>query len=43
MTASADSINQVSGGRRGLDIELSPAELIRLTEAQTARIGTGRN
>jgi len=33
----------VSGGRRGLDLELSPAELIRLTDARTARIGTGRN
>ncbi|MDZ4093267.1 MAG: Cys-tRNA(Pro) deacylase [Arthrobacter sp.] len=33
----------VSGGRRGLDIELSPAELIRLTGAHTARIGTGKN
>jgi Cys-tRNA(Pro)/Cys-tRNA(Cys) deacylase len=32
----------VSGGRRGLDIELSPAELIRLTGAHTARIGTGK-
>lgn len=32
----------VSGGRRGLDIELDPAELIRLTGAVTARIGTGR-
>ncbi|WP_427174446.1 Cys-tRNA(Pro) deacylase [Arthrobacter sp. 92] len=31
----------VSGGRRGLDIELSPAELVRLTGAVTARIGTG--
>jgi len=31
----------VSGGRRGLDIELDPAELIRLTGAVTARIGTG--
>jgi Cys-tRNA(Pro)/Cys-tRNA(Cys) deacylase len=30
----------VSGGRRGLDIELVPAELIRLTAARTARIGT---
>jgi len=29
----------VSGGRRGLDIELPPADLIRLTEATTARIG----
>ena len=32
----------VSGGRRGLDIELDPHELIRLTGARTARIGTGR-
>ncbi|MBT2596919.1 Cys-tRNA(Pro) deacylase [Arthrobacter sp. ISL-72] len=31
----------VSGGRRGLDIELDPAELIRLIGAVTARIGTG--
>jgi Cys-tRNA(Pro)/Cys-tRNA(Cys) deacylase len=30
----------VSGGRRGLDIELDPAELIRLTAARTARIRT---
>jgi Cys-tRNA(Pro)/Cys-tRNA(Cys) deacylase len=32
----------VSGGRRGLDLELTPADLIRLTGARTARIGTGR-
>ena len=31
----------VSGGRRGLDIELDPRDLIRLTNAITAPIGTG--
>ncbi|SDW84654.1 Cys-tRNA(Pro)/Cys-tRNA(Cys) deacylase [Arthrobacter sp. cf158] len=30
----------VSGGRRGLDIELAPADLVRLTEAVIAPIGT---
>lgn len=29
----------VSGGRRGFDVELSPADLIRLTQAATAKIG----
>lgn len=33
----------ISGGRRGLDIELDPSELIRLTDARTAPIGTGRH
>ncbi|MFJ4170335.1 Cys-tRNA(Pro) deacylase [Paenarthrobacter sp. NPDC089714] len=33
----------VSGGRRGLDLELSPADLVRLTQAVTARIGTVKN
>ncbi len=29
----------VSGGRRGLDVELAPADLVRLTRARTAPIG----
>jgi Cys-tRNA(Pro)/Cys-tRNA(Cys) deacylase len=29
----------VSGGRRGLDLELAPADLVRLTRATTAPIG----
>ncbi|MBO1269341.1 Cys-tRNA(Pro) deacylase [Arthrobacter cavernae] len=32
----------VSGGRRGLDIELDPAELVRLTGALTAPIGSAK-
>jgi Cys-tRNA(Pro)/Cys-tRNA(Cys) deacylase len=28
----------ISAGRRGLDVELAPADLIRLTAAKTARI-----
>ena len=30
-----------SGGRRGLEVELAPAELVRLTAAVTASIGRG--
>lgn len=30
----------VSGGRRGLDIELAPADLVRLTDAVTASISS---
>jgi Cys-tRNA(Pro)/Cys-tRNA(Cys) deacylase len=29
----------VSGGRRGLDLELAPGDLVRLTKARTAAIG----
>jgi len=29
----------VSGGRRGLDLEIGPADLVRITEAITAQIG----
>jgi Cys-tRNA(Pro)/Cys-tRNA(Cys) deacylase len=36
-----DSI-YVSGGRRGFDIELAPADLIRATSARTAAIGRPR-
>ena len=29
----------VSAGRRGLDLEIAPADLVRITEAVTARVG----
>ncbi len=32
----------VSGGRRGLDVELDPEDLIQVTRARTAPIGRGR-
>ncbi len=32
----------VSGGRRGLDLELAPAELVRVTGAMIAAIAAGR-
>ncbi|MFI7589400.1 Cys-tRNA(Pro) deacylase [Spongisporangium articulatum] len=32
----------VSGGKRGLDVELAPAELVRLTQARVAPISTRR-
>ena len=31
----------VSGGRRGLDLELAPADLVSLTSARTAAIAAG--
>ena len=31
----------VSGGRRGLDVEISPVDLVALTGARTAAIGRG--
>ena len=30
----------VSAGRRGLEIELAPGDLVRLTDARTARIAS---
>ncbi|RYP83322.1 Cys-tRNA(Pro) deacylase [Nocardioides guangzhouensis] len=40
-TATAHDTVFVSGGRRGLDIELAPADLVRVTGATTAPIGRG--
>jgi Cys-tRNA(Pro)/Cys-tRNA(Cys) deacylase len=39
-TATAYDTVFVSGGRRGLEVELAPAELIRLTDAKVAPVGT---
>jgi Cys-tRNA(Pro)/Cys-tRNA(Cys) deacylase len=41
-SASAFPTIYVSAGRRGLQIELTPADLIRLTGASTAEIARGR-
>jgi Cys-tRNA(Pro)/Cys-tRNA(Cys) deacylase len=38
-SATAFTTVYVSAGRRGMDLELAPADLIRLTGATTARIG----
>lgn len=38
-TALAYATIFVSGGRRGLDLEMSPADLVAITEAITAQIG----
>jgi Cys-tRNA(Pro)/Cys-tRNA(Cys) deacylase len=40
-SAEAHPAIAVSGGRRGLSLEIDPAELIALTEARVAPIGRG--
>lgn len=39
MSAMEHDTVYVSAGRRGLDVEIAPADLIRMTTAKTARIG----
>jgi Cys-tRNA(Pro)/Cys-tRNA(Cys) deacylase len=43
LDTSADGLDRVyvSGGRRGLDVSLSPADLLRLTGGRTAPIARG--
>jgi Cys-tRNA(Pro)/Cys-tRNA(Cys) deacylase len=38
-TATAEPTVYVSGGRRGVDLGLDPADLVRVLDAQVARIG----
>ena len=38
-TAAARPTVYVSGGRRGVDLGLDPADLVRVLDAQVARIG----
>ena len=40
-TAAACSTILISGGRRGLEIELGPDDLIRLCSAETGSISSG--
>lgn len=42
VSATALPVVYVSGGRRGLDIGLAPADMVRLLQARTAPIGRGQ-